>query len=150
MATATLHLKSNANQPNGVIEVITVNLIIEGNGLSAQKVGMQTGVTIAPGATQTVTISFTAPSSTGLYTLTFSSPEYGGALASQTLQVTILQSNLQILIPAAIGIVAAIIILGIYMIKKQPEAAEVGEKTKPAGPKPKASGSGNPPSKSLT
>jgi len=150
MATATLHLKSNANQPNGVIEVITVNLIIEGNGLSAQKVGMQTGVTIAPGATQTVTISFTAPSSTGLYTLTFSSPEYGGALASQTLQVTILQSNLQILIPAAIGIVAAIIILGIYMIKKQPEAVEVGEKTKPAGSKPKASGSGNPPSKSLT
>lgn len=150
MATATLHLKSNANQPNGVIEVITVNLIIEGNGLSAQKVGMQTGITIAPGATQIVTISFTAPSSTGLYTLTFSSPEYGGALASQTLQVTILQSNLQILIPAAIGIVAAIIILGIYMIKKQPEAVEVGEKTKPAGSKPKASGSGNPPSKSLT
>ncbi len=149
-ATATLHLKSNANQPNGVIEVITVNLIIQGNGLSAQTIGMQTGVTIAPGATRTVTLSFTAPSSTGSYTLTFSSPEYGGPLASQTLQVTILQNNLQILIPAAIGIVAAIVILGIYMIKRQPEVADVEEKTKPAGSKPKTPGSRNPPSKSLT
>jgi hypothetical protein len=71
-------------------------------------------------------------------------------LASQTLQVTILQNNLQILIPAAIGIVAAIIILGIYMVKRQPETTEVEEKTKPAGSKAKTPGSGKPPAKSLT
>jgi hypothetical protein len=64
--------------------------------------------------------------------------------------VTILQSNLQILIPAAIGIVAAIIILGVYLVKRQPETIETQEKTKPAGSKSKTPGSGNPPSKSLT
>src|SRR6266705_2846209 len=128
-ATATLHLKSNATEPNGVIEVITVNLIIQGNGMSAQTVAMLTGVTIAPGASQTVTLSFTAPSNTGSYTLTFSSPEYEGPLASQTLQVTILQSNLQILIPAAIGVVAAIIVIGVYLIRGKP-VEEAEEKTK--------------------
>jgi hypothetical protein len=64
--------------------------------------------------------------------------------------VTILQSNLQILIPAAIGIVAAIIILGVYLVKRQPETIETPEKTKPAGSKSKTPGSGNSPSKSLT
>ena len=151
-ATATLHLKSNATQPNGVIEVITVNLIIQGNGMSAQTVAMLTGVTIAPGASQTVTLSFTAPSNTGSYTLTFSSPEYEGPLASQTLQVTILQSNLQILIPAAIGVVAAIIVLGFYLVRRQPDEEKVEEKTrtKPASEKTRPGGVRTSPAKSLT
>src|SRR6266699_570440 len=150
-ATATLHLKSNATQPNGVIEVITVNLIIQGNGMSAQTVAMLTGVTIAPGASQTVSLSFTAPSNTGSYTLTFSSPEYEGPLASQTLQVTILQSNLQILIPAAIGVVAAIIVLGFYLVRRQPDEEKVEEKTrtKPASEKTRPGGVRPSPAKPL-
>jgi hypothetical protein len=141
--TTTLHLKSNATK---ITEIITVDLNLQGSG----KVAEQTGISIAPGASQDVTLSFKAPSSTGQYSISISSPQYSGPLASQTLQVTILQNNLQILIPAAIGIVAAIIILGIYMIKRQPESTEVEEKTKPAGSKPKTPGSGKPPAKSLT
>ncbi|OLB71368.1 hypothetical protein AUI06_03955 [archaeon 13_2_20CM_2_52_21] len=145
--TATLHLTNNSTK---ITEVITVNLILQGNTLSPQTVGTKTGVTVPPGESQTVTLTFPAPSTVGLYTLTFSSPEYGGPLASQTLQVTILQSNLQILIPTAIGVVAAIIILGFYLVRRQPETEEPEQKTKPAGSKPKTSGPRNPPSKSLT
>jgi hypothetical protein len=141
--TTTLHLKSNATK---ITEIITVDLILLGSG----KVAGQTGIRIAPGATQDVTLSFKAPSSPGQYAISFSSPQYSGPLASQTLQVTILQNNLQILIPAAIGIVAAIIILGLYLVKRQPEMMETEEKTKPAVSKPKSPGSGNTPSKSLT
>jgi hypothetical protein len=141
--TTTLHLKSNATK---ITEIITVDLILLGSG----KVAEQTGIRIAPGATQDVTLSFKAPSSPGQYAISFSSPQYSGPLASQTLQVTILQNNLQILIPAAIGIVAAIIILGLYLVKRQPETVETEEKTKPAVSKPKSPGSGNTPSKSLT
>jgi len=144
--TATLHLTSNSTK---ITEVITVNLVLQGNGMSPQTVGTKTDVTILPGESQTVTLTFPAPSTVGSYTLTFFSPEYGGPLTSQTLQVTILQSNLQILIPAAIGVVAAIIILGIYLVRRQPETGETEEKTKPAGSKPKIPGSRNP-SKSLT
>jgi hypothetical protein len=141
--TATLHLKSNATK---ITEIITVDLNLQGTG----KVTQQTGISIPPGASQDLTFTFTAPSSPGPYSLSFSSPQYSGPLASQTLQVTILQNNLQILIPAGIGIVVAIIILGIYLVKKQPETVETQEKTKPAGSRPKTPGSGNPPSKSLT
>jgi hypothetical protein len=141
--TTTLHLKSNATK---ITEIITVDLNLQGSG----KVAEQTGISIAPGASQDVTLSFKAPSSTGPYSISISSPQYSGPLASQTLQVTILQNNLQILIPAAIGIVAAIIILGVYLIKRQPETMETPEKTKPAGSKSKTPGSGNSPSKSLT
>jgi hypothetical protein len=136
---ATLHLKSNSTK---YTEIITVDLYIQGAGKQAE----QTGISIAPGASQDVTMSFKAPSTPGQYALSISSPEYaGGPLASQTLQVTILQSNLQILIPAAIGIVAAIIILSLYLVKRQPETGEIEEKTKPAGSKPKAPDSGNRP-----
>src|SRR6267143_1494540 len=141
--TTTLHLKSNATK---ITEIITVDLNLQGSG----KVAEQTGISIAPGASQDVILSFKAPSSTGPYSISISSPQYTGPLASQTLQVTILQNNLQILIPAAIGIVAAIIILGVYLIKRQPETMETPEKTKPAGSKSKTPGSGNSPSKSLT
>ena len=139
--TATLHLRSNSTK---FTEILTVDLYLQGSG----KIAEQTGVSISPGTSQDVTLSFKAPSTPGQYALSISSPQYGGGpLASQTLQVTILQSNLQILIPAAIGIVAAIIILGVYLFKKQPETME---KTKPAGSKSKTAGSGNSPSKSLT
>ena len=142
--TAILHLRSNSTK---FTEIITVDLYLQGSGKLAEK----TGISISPGTSQDVSLSFQAPSAVGQYALSISSPQYdGGPLASQTLQVTILQSNLQILIPAAIGIVAAIIILGIYLVKRPSETVEVAEKTKPAGSKPKASGSGNPPSKSLT
>jgi hypothetical protein len=141
--TTTLHLKSNATK---ITEIITVDLNLQGSG----RVAEQTGISIAPGASQDVTLSFKAPSSTGPYSISISSPQYSGPLASQTLQVTILQNNLQILIPAAIGIVAAIIILGVYLVKRQPETMETPEKTKPAGSKSKTPGSGNSPSKSLT
>jgi hypothetical protein len=141
--TATLHLRSNATK---ITEIITVDLILQGSG----KVAEQTAISIAPGASRDVTLSFKAPSSPGQYAISFSSPQYSGVLASQTLQVTILQSNLQILIPAAIGVVAAIIILGFYLVKRQPVTEVPEEKTKPAGSKPRTPGSGNPPSKSLT
>src|SRR2546422_261969 len=145
--TATLHLTSNSTK---ITEVITVNLVLQGTGMSPQTVGTKTGVTIPPGDSQTVTLTFPAPSPVGSYILTFPSPDYVEPLTSQTLQVTILQSNLQILIPAAIGVVAAIIILGFYLVRRQPETGETEEKTKPAGSKPKTPGSRNPPSKSLT
>jgi len=142
--TATLHLRSNSTK---FTEIITVGLYLQGSG----KLAEQTGISISPGTSQDVTLSFKAPSTPGQYALSISSPQYGGGpLAGQTLQVTILQSNLQILIPAAIGIVAAIIILGVYLVKRQPETLETLEKTKPAGSKPKTPGSGNSPSKSLT
>jgi len=141
--TTTLHLKSTSQT---ITEVITIDLNLQGSG----RVAEQTGITIAPGASQDVAVSFKAPSTTGQYPLSFSSPQYAGPLASQTLQVTIIQSNLQILIPAAIGVVAAIIVLGFYLIKRQPATTEAAERTKPAATKPKTSGSGNRPSKSLT
>jgi hypothetical protein len=146
--TAKLVLTSNSTKISETIDVY-LNLA---DSSGSRVVASTMGITIAPGKSQTVSLSFNAPSTTGQYTLTFSSPQYDGsvALASQTLQVTLLQSNLQILIPAAIGVVAAIIILGIFLVKRQPETMEVEEKTKPAGSKPKTPGSGNPPSKSLT
>ncbi len=145
--TATLHLKSNSTK---ITEVITVNLILQDNGMSRQVA--TTGVTILPGGSQTVTLTFPAPSTIGSYTLTFSSPEYGGPLTSQTLHVAILQGNLQILIPAAIGVVAAIIVLGVYLIRGKP-VEEGGEKTKTkpaAGSTKTRPAPANPPSTSLT
>jgi len=145
--SATLHLKSDSTK---ISEVITVNLILQDNGMSRQVA--TTGVTILPGDSQTVTLTFPAPSTIGSYTLTFSSPEYGGPLTSQTLHVAILQSNLQILIPAAIGVVAAIIVLGVYLIRGKPvKEAEEKTKTKPAAGSTKTRPApANPPSKSLT
>ena len=126
--TTTLHVTNNSTK---LTQTITVNLILQGSGVVAGP----TSITLGPGASQPVILSFNAPSTPGQFALTFSSPEYGGPLATQTLQVTILQSNFQILIPAAIGVVAAIIILGFYLVKRQPQTVEQGEKTKPAGPK---------------
>jgi hypothetical protein len=140
---ATLHLTNNSTK---LTQTIMINLVLQSSGIVAS----QNGLTLPPGASQTVTLSFNAPAAPGQYALIFSSPQYNGPLATQTLQVTILQNNLQVLIPAAIGVVAAIIILGLYLVRRQPELEEREEKTKPAGSKPKTPGPGNPPSKSLT
>ncbi len=152
--TATLHLTSNSTLSNGITQVITVILTVSGNGLTTpQQIGMLTGVTIHPGQSVTESISFTAPSNTGTYTLTYSSPEYGGVLTSQSLQVTIIQGNLQFLIPAGIGVVIAIVVLGFYLVRGRNAGEEPAEEeSKPKGPgtKTKTTPSGNPPSKSLT
>ena len=143
--SATLRLTSNATI---ITQILTVYLNLQGQGVVAQ----QAGITIGPGATQPVTLTFTAPSTPGQYQLSFSSPQYNGnvALASQTLQVTIVQSNLQILIPAAIGVVAAIIVLSWYLLRRQPEPeVEEATKTKPSDQKTRPAPKGSP-SKSLT
>ena len=144
--TAVLHLTSNSTT---LSQNITINLNLQNAGV----VGTQTGVIIAHGASQSISLSFTAPSSPGEYTLSFSSPQYNGgaALATQTLKVTITGSNLQILVPALIGVVAAIIVLGVYLIKRKPptEGEEVTRKSS-TGPKAKPTSGGNRPSKSLT
>jgi hypothetical protein len=152
-ATATLHLKYNSTLASGITQVITVNLYLQGNGLSSQQpVATQAAVTISPGQSQTVKLSFTAPSTIGSYTLSFSSPEYGEVLTSQTVQVTILPGYVQYLIPAAIGVVAAIIILGVYLIRERRSGAEETEAEKPKGPSPKPKPATGPttPAKSLT
>ena len=144
--TAVLHLTSNSTT---LSQNITINLNLQSAGV----VGTQTGVIITHGASQSISLSFTAPSSPGQYTLSFSSPQYDGglALATQTLKVTITGSNLQILIPALIGVVAAIIVLGVYLIRRKPpaEAEEVTRKSS-MSPKAKPTGGGSPASKSLT
>jgi hypothetical protein len=150
-ATATLHLKSNSTLANGITEALTIDLVVQGNGITPVTV---TGpeITIAPGQSQTVQISFTAPSNIGPYTLTFTSPEYGGVLTSQTVQVTITSGLLQYLLPAAIGVIAAIIILGVYLMRGRESAAEEAEAAKPKGPSPKPKPATGPstPAKSLT
>jgi len=150
-ATATLHLTSNSTVSKGITAVITVNLIIQASGLAPQTVATATNVMIGPGQSVAVPLSFTAPSSVGSYTLTFSSPEYGGVLTSQTLQVTILPGYVQFLIPAGIGVVIAIIVLGVYLIRGRKEEQEiVSEKPKGSSEKTKSVPGAKPPSKSLT
>lgn len=150
--TATLHLTSNSSLSSGITELISIVVIVHGNGITPYAVATKTGVSIAPGASVTVSIPFTAPQNTGTYTLTYSSPEYGSVLTSQTLQVTILQSNLQLLIPAGVAVVAAIIVLGYYLISGRGEKEEVEEVAKPKGPTPKPKTTPGPssPTKSLT
>lgn len=152
-ATATLNLKSNSTLSNGITETITVNLFLQGNGLAPKLVGTPAQVTIKPGQSQTVQISFTAPTSIGSYTLTFSSPEYGGVLTSETVQVTIAQGYLQFLLPAAIGIVIGIVVLGAYLVRGRgiadQEPAEETTKKAPTA-KPKTAPDTNSPTKSLT
>ncbi len=141
----TLHLTSNASK---ITEIITVTETLQGSGVvDSHK------VTIQPGASQPVSFTLTAPQTAGSYTVTFSSPEYGGPFASQTVQVSVVSSNLQLLIPAAIGLVAAIIVLGFYLVRRTPEKdmEEKEEKPRPTGPKPKTQpGGGSSTSKSLT
>ncbi len=144
----TLHLTSNASK---ITEIITVTESLQTP--QGSSVVDSHKVTVQPGPPQTVTFTLTAPQTAGSYTVTFSSPEYGGPFASQTVQVSVVSSNLQLLIPAAIGLVAAIIVLGFYLVRRTPEKdmEEKQEKPRPAGPKPKTQpGSGSSTSKSLT
>ncbi len=139
--TLKLHLTNNSTK---VTFSLTINL-----DLSGGTVASQTAV-LPPGGQQDLPFTFTAPSSPSVYVLTFSSREYGAPLLTKTLQVSLLQSNLQILIPAIIGLVAALVILGFYLVKKSPEVApETKEKQRPSTGKP-SKPQGQPTSKSLT
>ncbi len=136
----TLHLKNNSTS---YAATLTVNLDVTG------PVGLPTqtrSVTIQPGRTQDVMFTFTAPSSAGTYLITFSSPQYsvgGSPFLAKTLRVSLLSSNLQILLPAAIGLVAAIIIAAVYVVKRPAKEEEDSEKTRPkaSGPSKPQSGS---------
>ncbi len=137
--TTTLHLKSNSTS---LVTSLTVNLDITGpTTLPTQT----SSVTIQPRATADVKFTFTAPSSSGKYAITFSSPQYGGTgqpLLSKTLVVSVVSSNLQIIIVVALGLVAAAVIVSIYVRGRQPPAeTETPEKTRPkttGSPKSKA------------
>ena len=127
-ATATLHLKSNSTT---LVTKIIVNLNLTG----PTTIPTQTKtIIIQPGGTADATFTFTAPSKTGVYTMTFWTPQYGrtGApLLSKTLVVSVVSPTFQIIIPAAIGIAVAAIIVVIYTKRKQSSGEqETTEKTK--------------------
>jgi hypothetical protein len=141
--TMTLHLNNTSVK---IVMNISISLTIQGVGVAST----QSGLNIPPGP-KDVQFIFTAPSSPGTYAITFSSPEYGAPLATATLQVSVLSGTLQILIPSIIGLVGATVIIGYYMIRKQPEKElpSPGKEKQSAGKSPKPSPS-LPSSKSLT
>jgi hypothetical protein len=127
--TATIHLTNNSTK---ISQSITVDLNLQGPGIqSSTKLGSQ-AISIGPGESKTLNYQFTAPSQPGSYTLTFSSPQYGRPLTSQTLQVVLVQGVIQLLIPLIIGVVAAIVVLGYYLVRKRPVPVAA---VKPSGPK---------------
>jgi len=140
----TLHLTSNST----IIDMnITISLNLQGIGV----VQSQSGIYIPHGASKDVTFDFNAPASAGVYALTFFSPDYGAPLITGTLQVSVLQSSLQIIIPAIIGLAAAIIILLFFLFRKRPLAeAQSTEKEKTKPTKPPKSNPSSSTSKSLT
>jgi hypothetical protein len=142
--TIVLHLTSNST----VINMnLTISLNVEGRGV----VQSQSGILIPHGTTKDVSFNFNAPPNVGVYTLTFFSPDYGAPLITGTLQVSVLQSSLQVIIPAIIGVVAAIVILLFFLFRKKPEAVlESPRKEKPTGGKPAKPNPGSSSSKSLT
>jgi hypothetical protein len=142
--TITLHLASNST----TIDMnITISLNVEGNGV----VQSQSGIYIQHGMKRDVSFNFNAPSSVGAYSLTFFSPDYGAPLNTGTLQVSVLQSSLQVLIPAIIGVAAAIVILLFFLFRKKPTAvSEPSAKDKQSGGKTSKPNPGSPTSKSLT
>jgi hypothetical protein len=142
--TIALHLASNST----TIDMnITISLNIEGRGV----VQSQSGIYIPHGATKDVSFNFNAPPNVGAYALTFFSPDYGAPLITGTLQVSVLQSSLQVIIPAIIGLAAAIIILLFFLFRKKPQTVvETSTKGKPAAGKPAKPNPGSSSSKSLT
>lgn len=137
-----LHVRSNSTTVNMNI-TITLNLQDSTGAIKASQ--SVSDVLIPPGQTKDVPFNFNAPASVGAYTLNFVSPDYGAPLISGTLQVSVLQSTLQVLVPAIIGVAAAIVILLFFLIRKKPTASpEPTTKDKPASGKPK-SGTGTPP-----
>jgi len=126
---------------------ITISLNVEGSGV----VQSQSGILIPHGASKDVQFNFNAPAKIGVYSLTFFSPDYGSPLITGTLQVSVLQSYLQVIIPAIIGLAAAIVILLFFLYKKKPETAlESPAKDKSATGKPAKPNPGTSTSKSLT
>jgi hypothetical protein len=142
--TITLHLASNSTTIN---MNITVSLNIEGYGFILS----QPGIYISHGTTKDVSFNINAPASVGVYTLTFFSPDYGAPLITGTLQVSVLQSTLQVIIPAILGLAAAIIILLFFLFRKKPTTVqETPTKDKQTGTKPAKPNPGTSSSKSLT
>ncbi len=142
--TITLHLSSNSTIVN---MNMTVSLDIQGEGI----VQSQSGIYIPHGTKKDVPFSFSAPSGLGVHTLTFFSPEYGAPLITGTLQVSVLQSSLQVIIPAIIGLAAAIVILLFFLFRRKPLGeVESTEKDKTKGTKPAKPNPGSSTSKSLT
>lgn len=131
--TVTLSLKSNSTR---LTVMLTVNVVVSGSG-TVEIVDSET-LTIGPGQTETATFTFPAPDEAGSYFLTLSSPQYGPPLISpKTVNVYLLPGSLQALIPAIIGLVAALVILGAYLIRRRPEMeVEKEEKKRPASGKP--------------
>jgi len=139
-----LHLTSNSTTVN---MNITISLDLQGSGV----VQSHSGVYISHSATKDVSFNFNAPSSVGVYTLTFLSPDYGAPLITGTLQVSVLQSSLQVIIPAIIGLAAAIVILLFFLLRKKPQTVpEPSVKDKSPGGKPAKPNPGSSSSKSLT
>lgn len=140
--TVILNLKSNSTT---LPVTLTVNVDLSGSGTFGTKT-----VTIQPGSTAPVEFTFTAPDAAGSYLLTFSSPQYG-VLLPKELKVSLLQSSFQVLIPAIIGLVAALVILGLYLIRRRPGMQiEEQEKKRPAPSKSSKPAQGSSSSKSLT
>ncbi len=126
--TMTLHLQSNSTILN---MDITVGLNVDG-----QLVQSRSNVSISHGSKIDVPFTFNAPSGLGVHTFTFFSPEYRAPLITGTIQVSVLQSSLQVIIPAIIGLVAAIVILLFFLFRKRPETApDSSTKEKAAGGK---------------
>jgi hypothetical protein len=141
--TMTLHLQSNSTILN---MDITVGLNVDG-----QLVQSKSNVSISHGSKTDVAFTFNAPSGLGVHTFTFFSPEYGAPLITGTLQVSVLQSSLQVIIPAIIGLAAAIVILLFFLLRKKPETIpDSSSKGKTAGGKATKPNPGTPTSKSLT
>ncbi len=141
--TMILHLQSNSTILN---MDITVGLNVDG-----QLVQSKSNVSISHGSKMDVPFTFNAPSGLGVHTFTFFSPEYGAPLITGTLQVSVLQSSLQVIIPAIIGLAAAIVILLFFQFRKKPETApESSAKEKATGGKPTKPNPGTSTSKSLT
>jgi hypothetical protein len=142
--TVTLHLTSNSTTTD---MNITISLNIEGRGV----VQSQSGIYIPHGTTKDVSFSFNAPPTVGAYALTFFSPDYGAPLITGTLQVSVLQSTLQVIIPAIIGVVAAIVILLFFLFRQKPPAVSgPSVKDKPSAGKATKPSPGSSSSKSLT
>ncbi len=145
--TLVLHLKSNSTALN---MNLSVTLNVQDSNLKTIVTKTVSGIIIGPGQPKDVQFAFSAPPSVGTYTVTFLSPDYGAPLITGTLQVTVLPSNLQVLIPAIIGVAAAIVILLFFLFRKKPmPSPETTTKDKPAGGKAKPN-PGTSTSKSLT
>ena len=144
--TLVLHLKSNSTT---LTMNLNITLNVQDSNLKTVATQTVSGIIISPGQPKDVQFTFNAPPSVGAYTVTFFSPDYGAPLITGTLQVAALQSSLQVLIPAIIGVAAAIVILLLFLLRNKPMPIPETTKDKPASGKPKPN-PGSSTSKSLT